>query len=85
MAALVYLACAATALTCCILLLRGYRASRAQLLLWSGLCFAGLTLENLILLADRVIFPTIPLYLINRPLGLISVLVLLYGILWKSK
>ena len=44
-ASVVYVLCALTALACAVLLFRGYRASGARLLLWSAVCFAGLTLN----------------------------------------
>ena len=46
---LVYVLCALTSLACAILLLRGYFRTRVRLLLWSGLCFAGLALNNALL------------------------------------
>ena len=59
----IYLLCAATSLACAGLLLRGYRRNRARLLLWSGFCFAGLTLENLLLFVDVIVFPRVDLAL----------------------
>ena len=50
--------CTLTALACAVLLLRAYARSRFRLLLWSGLCFAGLTLNNALLVLDRVVLPT---------------------------
>ena len=38
----VYILGALTSLLCSVLLLRGYASGRKRLLLWSGLCFAGL-------------------------------------------
>jgi hypothetical protein len=43
---------------CTALLLRGYARSRVRLLLWSALCFAGLAMNNVLLFADLVLFPT---------------------------
>ena len=45
---------ALTALACTALLLRGYAASRVRLLLWSGLCFGFLTLNNVLVAVDLV-------------------------------
>jgi hypothetical protein len=49
---LVYLLCAATSIVCAILLIRGYRRARERLLLWSGACFIGLALNNVLLVID---------------------------------
>ncbi|MHB0957626.1 MAG: DUF5985 family protein [Pirellulaceae bacterium] len=84
MAALVYLLCAGTALMCCVLLLRGHRRSQAPLLFWSGLCFAALTIDNLLLYADRLLFPHVDLWLYRVPAALIAVGLLLYGLVWKT-
>lgn len=40
-----------------VLLLRAYASVRKRLLLWSGLCFAGLTLANALLIIDLQILP----------------------------
>ena len=46
---IVYGLCVITSAMCAWLLLRGYARSRVPLLMWSGLCFVGLTLNNLLL------------------------------------
>src|SRR5688500_13990393 len=85
MAAVVYTLCIATALSCCVLLIRGYIRSRARLLLWSGLCFAMLTLENLVLFIDQVVIPAIDISFLQLPVALAAVLFLLYGLIWEAK
>ena len=40
---------------CAVLLLRAYASAGPRLLLWSGLCFAGLTISNVLLFVDLVI------------------------------
>ena len=50
-----------TTLVCSVLLLRAYFRVRNALLLWSGLCFAGLTIDNFLVLADMILFPSIDL------------------------
>ena len=85
MATLVYALCALTSLACAVLLLRGYRASRVRLLMWSGLCFAGLAANNIILLVDTSVVPTIDLSLWRSLPALIGVAVLLYGLVWETR
>jgi hypothetical protein len=82
MAALVYSLCTATALICCVLLLRGYQRSRNKLLLWGGLCFAGLTLNNGLLAVDKLMVPEIDLFFWRLMVALIAMLVLLFGLIW---
>ena len=53
----VYILGALISLCCGILLLRSYGQVRKRLLLWSGLCFVGLAISNLLIFVDLVIFP----------------------------
>ena len=84
MAAVIYLLCAATALTCTILLIRAYLRSRYRLLLWSGLCFAGLTLNNLLLVLDKVVVE-MDLSLWRVSVALVAMSILLYGLVWDAE
>ena len=85
MATLVYALCALTSLACAVLLLRGYFASRARLLLWSGLCFAGLALNNILLLVDKRLVPTVDLSLWRTVPAVAGVALLLYGPIWETR
>lgn len=85
MATLVYALCALTSLACAVLLLRGYASSRARLLLWSGLCFAGLAANNVLLLIDQRLVPAIDLSLWRTLPALAGVALLLYGLVWETR
>ena len=76
----VYTLCAVTSIACALLLLRGYRTSRARLLFWSSLCFAGLALNNVVLLIDLFVVPDVDLSLLRNLTALASMLILLYGL-----
>lgn len=80
---LVYTLCAATTLACSVLLARGYRASRARFLLWSALFFALITLENLLLVADRLTGPSLDLSLVRMAAALLGVSILIFGMIWE--
>ena len=84
MAALSYTLCALTALFCSLLLLRGYYRSRYKLLLWGGLCFFGLTLNNALLVADKLFFPEVNLFTWRLICALLAMMVLLYGLIWDA-
>ena len=84
MAEIVYILCALTCVTCTILLFRGYRRSRARLLLWSSLCFAGLTANNILLFLDKITFPNVDLLWLRNCAGLASLIVLLYGLIFDA-
>ena len=85
MAGIVYLLCTATSLTCAVLLLRAYRNSRVRLLFWSGLCFAGLALNNALLFVDLEVFPQTDLFLLRSLPALVGVLLLIYGLIWDME
>ncbi|HEX2207309.1 MAG TPA: DUF5985 family protein [Longimicrobium sp.] len=85
MATLVYALCALTSAACAVLLLRGYASSRARLLLWSGLCFVGLATNNLLLLIDKRVVPTLDLSLWRSLPALAGLALLLYGLVWETR
>ena len=85
MATLIYSLCALTSILCCVLLWRSWRASGARLLFWSALCFACLSVNNVLLVFDRVIWP-VEVDLTNWRLAwaLAAVLLLLFGLVWEE-
>ncbi|MGE4208654.1 MAG: DUF5985 family protein [Oligoflexales bacterium] len=70
---------------CTFLLLRGYRQSKSHLLLWSGLCFVGLALNNVVLFIDMVILPDANIQgaFWRNLLSSISGSLLLFGLIWE--
>jgi hypothetical protein len=78
---LIYSLCALTAATVAALLLRGYARTRYRLLLWSGLCFVGLTGNNLLLLLDQTVFTAVDLSTWRLGLALLSLVLLLCGLI----
>ncbi len=85
MAALIYSLCALTALTCTYLLLSAFRRGGYRLLLWSGLCFAGLSLTNILLVLDKLVFPTVDLSVWRTAVALVAMAILLYGLIWDTE
>jgi hypothetical protein len=85
MAAIIYLLCALTALTCTYLLIRAYSRGRYKLLLWSGLCFAGLTINNLVLVLDKLVLTSVDLSIWRTSVALVAMAVLLYGLIWDAE
>jgi hypothetical protein len=69
---------------CAWLLLRGYISGRTRLLLWSGLCFVGLTVSNALLFVDLTIVPHVNLYIWRLGVAAVSVLLLVYGLVFES-
>ncbi len=85
MAAVIYSLCALTGLTCAILLLRSYQRTGVGLLLWSALCFVGLTTSNVFLVLDRIVFPNIDFSVPRLAAALVGLLLLLFGLIWGSE
>lgn len=73
-----------TVALCAVLLLRAYLNVRQRLLLWSGLCFAGLTLSNLLIFVDLAVVPEINLYSFRLGIAAASMLLLVYGLIFES-
>lgn len=84
MNALIYVLCAATALICAVLLLRAFSRGGHRLLLWSGLCFIGLFINNILLTLDRVVLPEVDLMTWRQVSSLLAMLPLLYGLIWED-
>jgi hypothetical protein len=84
MATLVYVLCALTAASCAVLLLRAHRSTRVKLLLWSGLCFVGLALNNSLLVVD-VLVPAVDLAVIRKLPAVLGVGLLVFGLVWEAR
>ena len=81
----IYGLCALTALLCAWMLLQSWRRGRYKLLLWSGLCFVGLSANNILLVIDKLILPSVDLSLWRSAVALVSLMVLLFGLVWEAK
>ena len=84
-AVVVYALCASAALLCTALLVRGYLQTKTRLLLWSAICFACLTANNLLVVADLVVFPRVDLFIWRTVAALLGVSALLIGLLWEGR
>ena len=85
MSATVYILTCITTLLCAILLLRGYFRVRRRLLLWSGLCFIGLTVTNVLKTVDLLVFLNTDLYTYRLAAAALGMALLIYGLIWESQ
>ena len=85
MAAIVYLLCAVSAFGCAWLLARAYLRLGTRLLLWSAVCFACLTLNNVLVALDLVVLPDVDLFLLRNLSALAGIGALLYGLIWETR
>lgn len=74
-----------TTILCACLLLRAWQNVRKRLLLWSGLCFVGLAIANLLRIVDLRIFLSIDLYTYRLGTTAIAMCLLLWGLIWESQ
>jgi hypothetical protein len=84
MASLVYIFGTVVTLLCSFLLFRAYLRVRLRLLLWSAVCFAGLTVANALVFVDLVLIPDVDLYTGRLAVAAAAMAVLLYGLIWES-
>lgn len=81
----VYILCSLTSAAVAFLLLRGWLRSRNRLLLWCGLGFVGLCLNNTLLFVDKVILPTsVDLSFVRAIPALVGMALLLFGLIWDA-
>ena len=85
MVGVIYALCALTAAACAWMLLRTFARSGYKLLLWGGLCFVGLTLNNVLLIVDKFLVPYVDLSTWRLVLALLASVVFLYGLIWDSE
>ena len=87
MAFTIYTLCALTSLACAVLLLVSYRRTRHRLLFWSGWSFVAMTVNNLFLVLDKIVFPDPEINLLPVRLiaALVSMLLLLYGLIYEKE
>lgn len=85
MAGIIFALCTMTALFCSVLLLQAYRRSRYRLLLWGGLCFLGLTVNNALVILDKFIVPHVNLFTLRLATALLAMIILLYGLIWEAE
>jgi len=85
MANAAYILCTLTSIGCAVLLLRGYNQSGSRLLFWSGLCFVGLALNNILVIVDVRILPDVDLSTIRPLPALAGLLLLIFGLIWEKR
>jgi hypothetical protein len=81
----IYILCILTSLACTWLLFASYRRTRYRLLFWSGACFAVMTLNNLFLLLDKIVFPNIDFVPARLISALVATCLLLYGLIYEKE
>jgi hypothetical protein len=81
----IYSLCTLTSLACAWLLLASYRRTGYRLLFWSGWSFVAMTVNNLFLVFDKIVFPDVYLLPVRLASALVSMLLLLYGLIYEKE
>ncbi len=85
MGSAIYLLSMLVTAICAVLLLSAFRRTRRPLLLWSGLCFVGLTISHLLAFVDLVLVPQVDLYVLRLVSIAIALGFMLYGLVWEEQ
>lgn len=81
--AVVYFLCFASSALCAYLLSNAFSRQRERLLLWSGLCFCFLALNNLLVFIDIILLPDFNLVPFRSIMALAATSLLIYGFIWE--
>jgi hypothetical protein len=84
-ASIIYGLCALMSFGIAFLLWRGYSNTRSRVLFWSACCFTGLTLNNVVLVLDKLVFPQTDLSLVRQVTALLAISLLLYGLIFEER
>lgn len=79
----VYGLCALTAFVCGWFLLRAYYARQSALLFWSAVFFGIQTVNNILLVMDKLVFPSIDMTIWRYMIALLAIMALLYGLVMR--
>lgn len=82
---LVYILCFVTCAACATLLGRAWSRTRTRLLMWSALSLGFLAINNLLVVADLLIFPHTDLSAWRSATALAAGLTLVVGFIWEAE
>ncbi|MGZ3651752.1 MAG: DUF5985 family protein [Bdellovibrionota bacterium] len=84
LAQLVYILCSLTSLLATILLWQSFRKTGVRLLFWSALCFFGLTVNNVMLFLDVIVYTQTDLAVSRTLPAVLGLCALLFGFIWET-
>lgn len=84
MGEVVYILCLLTSLLVAFLLLRAYVRTRQRILLWCGLGFVGMGLNNLGLVIDMILLPEAEIAIYRQLPALVGLSLMVFGLIWDS-
>jgi len=81
----IYALGALTTILCATVLLIRHVRVKHRLLLFSGLCFAGLAISNVLIFVDLVLVPDIDLHPLRIVMSIGAMSLLLYALIWERR
>jgi hypothetical protein len=81
---LIFILCGITSLLSAALLARAARGTSFRLLGWGAVFFVGMALNNFLLFADLVLTPGVNWTFVPHLVGLASLGVLIYALIWEA-
>lgn len=84
MAAIIYSLCALLSLGIACLLWRHHARTQSRVLFWSACCFSGLTINNILLVLDKLFLTQQDLSFARQVTALLSLSLLLYGLVYED-
>lgn len=85
MAALIYALCALLCAWIAWSLWRHYAGTKSRVLFWSALCFSGLTVNNLLLVVDKLLGPAMDLSFLRLATAFVALCLLLFGLVYEDE
>lgn len=85
MASIIYGLCALLSLGISYLLWRHHARTRSRVLFWSACCFTGLTINNVLLVVDKLVLPEADLSLARQVTALLALSLLLFGLIYEEE
>jgi hypothetical protein len=82
---IVYSLCALTSIACAVFMLRSWKRNRQRLVVFVGLSFALLAINNVLLVADLLLIPQVDLAIARGTVGLLAIVGLLFGLVWEAR
>ena len=83
--AFVYGLCMVTALMCAWMLMQAYQRTHYRLLFWCSLFFSIAAINNVFLVADKLVFADVDLTVYRYAVALLGLLVLLPGLILERE
>lgn len=80
---IIYALCLISSAICAWLLMRSFARTGTRLLLWSAVCFLLLAGNNLLVVIDLLLIPSVDLSIMRHLCTFAAISILLFGFIWE--